>query len=149
MEEELTIRTATSRIEQLQNNLDYWLSQKELNYNKTQPSSKPLTGINVSGGQRVDKYLEYVIKDEAIDNKIDLIVDQMKLYESFIEKELARLNKYGEVETQVIYYREMPYYDKTIKKYRSLTWEEIANKVHYSEATCRRIYRKYKKTRTI
>ena len=149
MEEELTIQTAQRELERLQNNLEYWLGQKELIFKKTQPSSKPLNGVMVNGGKRVDKNLQYVIKDEEIDNKIDLIAEQMSLYEKFIENEMKRLEKYGMVKQQVVLLKETPYYDERQKRYRSLTWEEIAKKVHYSVTTCRNIYRNVRRKRNI
>ena len=135
----LTIVKAKSKREQLENELDLRLKEKELIFNKTQPKSKELIGEVVNGGnKRVDKFANYVIKDEELDNIIDLLQEEIKIYDEYICKELERLNKYNEWEQKVIMYRES-----------KNSWLWIACHTPFSISTCKRIYRKYKNVRNV
>ena len=68
----------------------------------------------------------------------------------WINTELEILQKYGEVESAIIQLKENGIVrDKNTNKYREMTWEEIANQVHWSRSFCRNVYRNYKKKRDI
>lgn len=136
----MTIQEANKEIERLDNEIDYWLNKKALILESTiYPKSG--TGERVDGGKREDKYkhLDYAI--DNIDPKIDELYKEKKILEEYIEKELVRLGKYNEVEQLIIFYKE-----QTTTEY---TWEQISQRVHYSVTQCRRIYRKWKKQRSI
>lgn len=136
--EDLTIWKAKSELEHLENQLDLKLQQKELNFIRTQPGAVKTDKDVTSGGAREDKFASYVIRDIDLDRDIDYIQDLIKVYEDYIEKELKRLNKYGEWEQKVIYMRES-----------KQPWINIACATPFSQTTCRRIYRSYKKQRDV
>lgn len=136
----MTIIEANKEIEKIDNQLDLLLTKKQIIIESTiYPKSG--AGERVDGGKREDKYkhLDYAI--DTIDPEIELLYKEKKVYEEFIEKELHRLGKYNEVEQLIIYYKE-----QTTENY---TWEQISQRVHYSVTQCRRIYRKWKKQRSI
>ena len=136
----MTILEANKEVERIDNEIDLLLSKKQMILESvTYP--KATTGERVQGGGRADKYkqLDYAI--DNLDPQIDMLYEEKKMYEEYIEKELIRLGKYNEVEKLIIFYKE-----QTTTEY---TWLEISQKVHYSMSQCRNIYRKWKKQRNI
>lgn len=142
---ELTIKEANNRIDEIDNKLEYYLNKKELEFNKTQPKATDIKTDITTGGARVDKNIQYMIICEQYDPIIDSLQNEKQILLDFVEKELKRINKYGDVEQQIIYYKE-----QYIPRYHDeVTWYFISRKVHASESTCKRIYKKYKKSRYI
>jgi hypothetical protein len=137
----MTLKEANKEIERIDNELEFWLNKKAFILESTIYPSKPITGERVDGGKREDKYkhLDYAI--DEIDPEIEKLYKEKRIYEDYIEKELIRLGKYNEVEQLIIFYKE-----QTTTDY---TWEQISQRVHYSITQCRRIYRKWKKQRSI
>ena len=141
---ELTIKEANKRIEKIDNKLEYYLNKKEQAFNKTQPKAAALTD-SIKSTNISDKNMEYMMLCEELDPIInDLQDDKVELL-NFIDRELKILNKYNELEQLIIYYKEQ----YTPKPTEEITWYFISRKVHASESTCRRIYRRYKKQRNI
>lgn len=136
----MTILEANREIERIDNELELLLNKKQRILESTIHSGIS-TGERVQGGKREDKYkhLDYAI--DTLDPQIDMLYEEKKMYEEYIEKELIRLGKYNEVEKLIIFYKE-----QTTTEY---TWLEISQKVHYSMSQCRNIYRKWKKQRNI
>lgn len=142
---ELTIKEANNRIDEIDNKLEYYLNKKELEFNKTQPKATDIKTDITTGGARTDKNIQYMIICEQYDPIIESLQNEKQVLLDFVEKELKRINKYGDVEQQIIYYKE-----QYIPRYHDeVTWYFISRKVHASESTCRRIYKKYKKSRFI
>ena len=142
---ELSIKEANNRIEEIDNKLEYYLSKKEIAFSKTQPQAVDIKKDNVKGGTRVDRNAQYVMETEAYDKVINVLSIEKKALLDFVDRELKRIDKYRDVEQQVIYYKE-----QYIPKYHDeVTWYFISRKVHASESTCRRIYKRYKKSRYI
>ena len=137
----MTIKEANNQINKLDNEIEYYLKKKELETRKLMPQATRYDKTLVDGGKRVDKYANYVIKSEIIDKELDNLFQAKRLLEDFVEKELIRLNKYDEVLQLIVYYKE--------QCFEKLTWQQISNRVHYSVAQCRNLYRKYKKKRDI
>lgn len=137
----MTLKEAKKEIERIDNELEFWLNKKAFILESTIYPSKPITGERVDGGKREDRYkhLDYAI--DEIDPEIEKLYKEKRIYEDYIEKELTRLGKYNEVEQLIIFYKE-----QTTTEY---TWEQISQRVHYSVTQCRRIYRKWKKQRSI
>lgn len=134
---DLTIFKAKSQLESLNNRRDALL---ELKLKAAPlPKSKELSSVNVNGGSREDKFANYVIRVEEIDEEIRYIDTMIVILENYIKKELARLDEYDEWKQKVIYMREQEH----------KTWIKIACSVPYSEVTCKRIYRNYKNKRCI
>ena len=134
----MSITDIKSRIEELNNNLEYLLNKKEQAYLMTQPKSTKLKAIQVSGGKRENLYEKYVIKNEELDPAIDFLQDEIRMLEDYLNKELERINKYDEWEQKVIYLRES-----------GKTWLYIACNTPFSVSTCQRIYRRFNGKREI
>lgn len=134
----MSITQIKSKIEELNNNLDYLLEQKEQAYLMTQPKATQLKEISVIGGKRESIYDKYVIKNEKLDPAIDFLQNQIKLLENYLNKELKRISKYDEWEQKVIYLREA-----------GNTWLYIACNTPFSVRTCQRIYSKYTNKRDV
>ena len=135
---ELSLKQIKSRIEELNNKLNTLLEKKDQAYRMTQPKAKPLKEINVQGGTRQDRFSEYVIKAEKLDALIDLLQDEIRLLEDYLNKELERINKYDEWEQKVIYLRD-----------DGKSWDYIACNTPFSKRTCQRIYKNYTGKREI
>lgn len=139
----MTIKEANNKLEKIDNDIEYWLKEKELELGNVLPKAVDVTTERVNGGKRVDKFATYVeaIENKQIDDKLDKLYAKKRNLENYIEKELHRLNKYREIEQLIIYYKE-----QCVENY---TWEQISQRVHYSKAQCRNIYKKWKKQRNV
>nr|DAT84170.1 MAG TPA: Protein of unknown function (DUF722) [Caudoviricetes sp.] len=135
---DMSITKIKSKIEELNNKLDFYLSKKEQSFNMTQPKSSKLKDINVSGGQRVNLFEKYVMTNEELDPIIEFLQDEIRLLESYLSKELKRIGEYSEWEQKIIYLRE-----------KGNTWLYIAFNTPFSKSTCQRIYRNYKRKRNV
>jgi hypothetical protein len=134
----MSITQLKSKIEELNNNLNYLLEKKEQAFLMTQPKARQLKEICVVGGTRENLYDKYVIKNEQLDPAIEFVQDEIKLLEDYLNRELERINKYDEWEQKVIYLRDT-----------GKTWLYIACNTPFSIRTCQRIYKKYTGKRTI
>lgn len=148
----MTLKEANEALESLENEENYWLNQKELLLSIVLPKATDTTVEQVDGGKREDRHLKYVeIEEEKqINATLDYIFKRKQNLLNWLNNELKILLKYGEVEAVIIQLKE----NKRIKdnktgKYREMTWEEIAEEVHWSKSFCRNVYRSYKRKRDI
>lgn len=138
----MKIIEANKKLEELDNEIEYWINKKELILENTiYPPTPDPSNVRVDGGKRTDKYKHLDHAIDEIDPILDRLYKEKRLLEEYIEKELIRLGKYNELEQLIIYYKE-----QTREKY---TWEQISQRVHYSITQCRRIYKKWKNQRNI
>lgn len=148
----MTLKEAREKLEHLDNDLELLLNEKEVLFNKTQPTAIKYDKESIMGGKRENRYENYLIsvEEKEFDSKIDDIYTRKRLYENWITNELKILEKYNELEQLIIHFKEdtiihCPY----TKKSREMTWQEIADKVFYSKDYCRRVYRNYLRKREI
>lgn len=139
----MTINEANNKLEKIDNDIEYWLKEKELELVKTLPKATDTTLERVNGGKRVDKFLKYAeaVEVRHIDEKLDKLYAQKRNLENYIEKELHRLNKYREVEQLIVYYKE-----QCLETY---TWIQISQRVYMSPSQCKKIYKKFREKRDI
>ena len=139
----MSIKEANNRLEKVDNDIEYYLSEKERLFEKTQPGALDTTKEIVAGGKRTDRFLEYeiVLEEKKINEIIDELYAEKMNLENYIDKELHRLGKYNEVEQLVVYYKE--------QSIENFTWAQISQKVHYSERQCKRIYKRFRGSREI
>lgn len=139
----MTIKEAKNKLERVDNQIEYWLKEKELELGNVLPQAVNTTTERVNGGKRVDKFAAYAValEDKEIDLNLDKLYAKKRNLEDFIEKELRRLKKYREVEQLIVYYKE-----QCLENY---TWEQISQKVFYSKAQCKKIYQKWKGKRDV
>lgn len=147
----MDLKTANLELERLENEYEYWLKEKEALLTLVMPKSPSLDSQRVSGGTRSDKFAKYAELDDKY--KINATLEQIhKRKENILEwlkNELKIMNKYGEVETLIIQYKEKGRYDEKEERYVEMTWEEISKEVHYSKTFCRNVYRNYKQMRSV
>ena len=143
----MTLKEANKEIELIENDIEKLLRDKEAKFTKTQPQAIDPSKMIIEGGKRVDKFFAYAkfSTEKEIDEQLDELYKRKKHWEDWVEKELKILNKYDDLEKQIIYYKEIYIPKTSFEK----TWYFISKQVHASERTCRRIYRKYKKQRYI
>lgn len=144
----LTLEEATKELEKLANDKIYWENRLEQIVSLTMPKSTDIANERVDGGERIDKLLKYTeIKEElAIDDTLKYIEDKIQSLNQWVERELIRLDKYGETEKKIVYLREhKKVRDKYTNRLRTMTWREIAKETHYSERSVRYFYENWVK----
>lgn len=139
----MTLKEANKKLEELENDYEYYLNEKEELLSLVLPKATNITSERVDGGTREDKMMKYVETEEEkkINDTLDYIDKKKQNLMRWIDNELRMLNKYEETEQLIVYYKEI-----VIKNY---TWEQISQLVHYSVSQCKRIYKRYKKRRNI
>ena len=147
----MDLKRANEELEKLENEYEYWLSQKEILLTIVDPKSPSMDSERVSGGTRSDKFLKYVETDDEkkINTTLDYIQRRKENILKWLKTELKIMNKYGEVEALIIQYKENGKYNEKEDRFIELTWEDIAKEVHYSKTFCRNVYRNYKNKRFI
>ena len=139
----MTIKEANNKLEKIDNDIEYWLKEKEIELSNVLPKAVDIKKERVAGGKREDRFFKYAeaLEYKKIDDKLDKLYAQKRNIEDYIEKELHRLGKYREVEQLIVYYKE--------QCIENFTWNQIAQRVYYSKEQCQRIYKKWKKERSI
>ena len=148
----MNLKEANKELEKLENEYNYWLREKEQLLVLLGPRSTDIREEKVDGGKRVDRLYKYIeLEDERkINATLDYIAKRKENLLKWISIELEILQKYGGVESAIIQLKENGIVrDKNTNKYREMTWEEIANQVHWSRSFCRNVYRNYRKKRDI
>ena len=137
----MDLKEANSKLEKVDNDIEYYLKEKEILFGKTQPQAIDTTREIVSGGKRIERFAKYTesLEEKKINEKLDEKYEEKLNLENYITKELQRIKKYKEVEQLIIFYKEICLED--------YTWVQISQKVHYSVAQCKKIYRKFKEKR--
>lgn len=136
---DITIQEANNKIMKLENLLELALSFKEKVFDKTQPKSPNLEDERVDGGERQDKFLQYLITvdEKELDKQIYLIQDVLSAYNKYVDNELKRIGEYEPLKQKIIRLRDE----------ENKPWRIIAEATHYSEKQCRRIYQDYTQKR--
>lgn len=148
----MTLEDANKKMEELDNEYNYWLNEKERLLSLVMPKPVDTTQERVDGGKRVDKYLKYVeLEDEKqINNTLEYIHQAKINLMNWIDTELKIQKKYNNIKDVIIYLKEKELIqDKKTGVVRHLTWKEISSKVGYHQDHVRRIYRLEKKRRFI
>ncbi len=148
----MTLKEANKKLEELDNEYNYYLKEKEKLLSLILPKSTDIRFERVDGGKREDRLAKYVeLEDEKkLNATLDYIQKRKENLINWIDRELEILGKYGETEQVIIQLKENTMIeDSKTKKMRPLMWEEIAQKSGYNKDHCRKIYRLYKKKRDI
>lgn len=131
----LTIKEAKYEIAKLENQLDLYLTKKEINKLKIQPKAIQIKDIVVdSSHTNFDKYLDYVIKDEEIDTTLYELLSAILGYKQYIAKEIVSMSKYDKIG-----------YIAYLKEEEGKDWREIDKMLHYAEGYSKVKYARYKK----
>ena len=146
--EKLTLEEAAKELDKLNNDKIYWENRLEQIASLIMPKSTDIGNERVDGGERVDKLLKYTeLKEElAIEDTLKYIDGKILSLNQWVERELIRLDKYGETEKKIVYLREnKKVRDKYTNRLRKMTWREIAKETHYSERSVRYFYENWVK----
>ena len=134
MEQHLTIREVKNEIKRLENELNVYLTKKNINLLKVQPKAMQIKDIVVdSSHTNFDKFLNYIQKDEEYDTKIYGLLASIYSYKSYIANEIKRMAEYDEI-SYIVYLREEE------KK----SWREIDRILHHGENYSKVKYSRYK-----
>jgi len=127
---ELTVKELKHIIQELEDDLDLYLTLKKINYNKTQPGASKIKNVVTSKTNTIsDRFAQYVIKDEEYDEKIYSTHQSLLAYEQRLLNKLNNM-KSSDSKTYITY----------LKEEEGLTFEEITKIVHYSLRQVKRIY---------
>ena len=143
----MNLRDAEFEIAKLKNKLDKLLKDKESLEIIVDPKISDYSKIVVKKTGNSDSVEEvYILTKELpkyknLDLQIENIKQRIFNYLAWRDEELKILKKYNKTEQLIVYYKEI-----TPEKY---SWQQIANKVHYSKDHCRKIYYNYKNKRKI
>lgn len=130
-EKHFTIKQARNEIKSLENELDLYLTKRNINFLKTQPRAMQIKDIVVDSSHvNIDSFLNYTIRDEDLDVKITGLLESIKSYKEFIEKEIFEKIKDKRKKEKVIY----------LKNEGCFNWKEISAILNLSEKQCRRLY---------
>lgn len=139
MEQHLTIREVKNEIKKLENELNIYMTKKNINLLKIQPRAMQIKDIVVdSSHTNFDPFLNYIYKDEECDIKIYGLLVSIYSYKAYIAKELKRMSEYDEI-SYIAYLREEE------KK----SWREIDRILHHGEGYSKLKYIRYKKDKKI
>lgn len=134
---ELTIKEAKNEIKRLENELDVYLTKKNINFLKTQPKAMQIKDLVVdSSHTNFDSFLNYVSRDEECDIKIYGLLASIYSYKSYVAKEIQRMSEFDEI-GYIIYLRED----------ENKSWREIDKLLHHGEDYSRLKYNRYKKAK--
>ena len=85
----MTIKEARNEIASLENELELYATKRQLNFEKTQPGAAKIKDIIVDSSHvGNDIFLNYTIRDEDFDVKIEGLLESIKAYQEFIKKEI-------------------------------------------------------------
>lgn len=139
----MTLEDASKEKERLENDLVYYENRLEQIKSLVTPQAVKFDKIIVDGGKHTDNILKYVEveNEQQLEITILYIKSKIKDIDTWIDKEIQRLAKYGETVKAVVYLREKEFVLNHKGYKRHLTWEEIANKVYCSERSARTWYK--------
>lgn len=137
MEQHLTIREIKNEIKRLENELNVYLTKKNINLLKVQPRAMQIKDLVVdSSHTNFDPFLNYIQKDEEYDVKIYGLLASIYSDKSYIANEIKRMAEYDEI-SYIVYLREEE------KK----SWREIDRILHHGENYSKVKYSRYKSDR--
>lgn len=137
MEQHLTIREVKNEIKRLENELNVYLTKRNINLLKVQPRAMQIKDLVVdSSHTNFDSFLNYIQKDEEYDTKIYGLLASIYSYKSYIANEIKRMAEYDEI-SYIVYLREE----------ERKSWREIDRILHHGENYSKVKYSRYKNDR--
>lgn len=128
-----TIKQAKNEIKKLENELDIYLTKKNVNFLKTQPRAMQIKDIVVDSSHvNIDSFLNYVSRDEEYDSKIYGLLASIYSYKAFIAKEIQRMSEYDEIG-----------YIEYLKYDEGKSWREIDKMLNRGIDYSRTKYKRY------
>ena len=141
---------AKKTLQELENEEDYWLSEKEALMSTVLPKGIQITPDKVVGGKREDRMLKYVEKldEKKIDETLDYINKRKRNIMNYIEVELKITGEYGILENKIYEQRYDPNYAKSHNG-KNKPFRLIGQELGYSASQCNRILQKMLKRRNV
>lgn len=131
----LTIKEIKNEIKKIENELDLYLTKRNLNYLKTQPGAMQIRDVVVDSSHvNYDSFLNYAVKDEEYDTKIYSLIYSLYSYKAYLAKEIQRLSKYDEI-GYITYLRE--------EEHKS--WYDIDKTLNHSPGYSKLKFNRFKK----
>lgn len=139
----MTLEDASKEKERLENDLVYYENRLEQIKSLVTPQAVKFDKIIVDGGKHTDNILKYVEieNEQQLEITILYIKSKIKDIDTWIEKEIERLAKYGETIKAVVYLREKEFKIDDKGNKRHLYWKEIADRAYCSERSARTWYK--------
>ena len=139
----MTLEDASKERERLENDLRFYENRLETIRSLVEPQATQFDKVLVDGGKHIDNMLKYVEVENEQQLEVTILYIQSKIndIDTWINKEIKRLAKYGETVKAVVFLREKEFKTDSLGKKRHLTWEEIARKVYCSERSARTWYK--------
>lgn len=132
----MELRDIYKEIKKIDNELEFQLTKKQINFGRTQPQSVKLKEICVqSSFKDYDPLLSYLIKDEECDYKIDNLLENKRKLESLLTKEFQRIREYDDTTKLVVFYHDDC----------GLPFNKIDRILNYAEDTCKKKYERARK----
>lgn len=130
----MNLKKTKNNIIRLQNNLEYYLTKKKINFEKTQPSSAKIKEVVVFSSYNVfDAFSSYMIKDEELDEYIYQTLEELLNEQTLFVKEMNRMRKYDQLPL-IVYLREE----------ENWSWKKIDKMLCVSDDVSRVRYSRYK-----
>ena len=142
----MTLEDASKERERLENDLRYYENRLDTLKGLILPQATQFDKVLVDGGKHTDNILKYVELENEQQLEITILYIKGKIndIDTWIDKEIKRLAKYGETIKAVVFLREKEFkivYRNGKPKKIHLTWDEIASKIPCSEKTARNWYK--------
>ena len=127
----MNLKKIKNNILRIQNKLEYYLTKKKINFEKTQPGSSKIKEVVVFSGFNIfDAFSSYMIKDEEIDEYIYPLQEELLNEQLLFIKEVNRMRKYDQLPL-IVYLREEENWSwKKIDKF--LCVSDDVSRVRYS-----------------
>lgn len=141
---------AKKELQQLENEENYWLNEKENIKSLVMPKGIQITPDKISGGKREDRMLKYaeILDDKKIDETLDYIWKRKRNVMNYIENELKIIGEYSNLEKKIYDLR----YDQEfmkLNKGKKRPFRQIGSIVGYSDMQCIRILQKMLSRRNV
>ncbi len=128
MEEKITICEVKKKLRDLNDELETYLQLKKINYEKTQPKAMRINDILVQQSHvNVDRFCNYMIKDENLDLKITTMLEEINTYESLIIRRIKSIAMSNCNEAKIISLIEKSIKDSNIIKGNYIGKEYVEN----------------------
>lgn len=141
---------AKKELQQLENEENYWLNEKENIKSLVLPKGIQITADKVEGGKREDRMLKYteLLEDKRIDETLEYIYKKKRNLMNYIEEELKIIGEYGALERKIYDLRYNQDYMKEHKG-KKMSFQKIGNITGYSSSQCCRILQKMLSRRNV
>ena len=130
----MTLKEIKNHITKLQNNLNFYMKKKQINFEKTQPTSIKLKDLVVDEGfKNWDPFMSYMIKDEECDKEIYSIQKELLAYQELLVDEIIRMKKSDDIPLIVF-----------LKEEEKMSWKQIDKYLNYGYDYSRTKYKRFK-----